>query len=962
METIDSVISRYNKNIYDRYKSLINSGISKEEYTNNHLCKIFEYYSCIQLMKEYNQIFLEYDDIDPNFKEINDMSRTDTGVDACNLIDTIVQCKLRKDNTSLTWRECGTFFGSQNIFNEELKEIVVRWKKMIITRNKDCNLSRHLSSKSKLFIDKDYDKNEMIVYCEELLKNYIEIEQEVNNTSIVLRDYQLECIKLIKEAVVKNVIINLPTGTGKNLIILHSMKIDIKYLILVPRIILMTQIKDELKKYFPKLSRSVQCIGDGNDTYKENKNICICVYNSISVVKDYVEGFSKIFIDEAHHIKTPMIYQQDLLYFNEDRDSFLLKSPAINNRVNEVEAPLAEALAENPVCKCEKNDISNDENNDSDEEEEQDFEEEEDCEEVVEETEETNDVDNEDTYLKEIALLAKYNNNVYLSATIDKQDGFEYYTKDIREMIKDGYLCDYTIHIPIFTEDPTNKNICYNLIKNYSNTIIYCNSQKEGNAINKMMNSIQKGCSQYIDCKTSKNKRDIIIKKYKSGKIPFLVNVRILVEGFDAPITKGICFMHLPSSSTTLIQIIGRALRLHKDKTIANIILPFSSKGDETSICRFLNIIAKNDSRVRKSYEVKKLGGYINIDKVSYVDEEVDSSTDDSDNDIELKFNMVFDSMGKIANCEELWNMRLDKLKKYIDDNGKRPKENDINKDIKQLFKWIQHQITNYNKKQKNMKDDNIYNKWNEFINSEKYKQYFILPSSEEHFIANLNKVKKYIDENNKLPYYNDNDTNIKILSKWVQHQTTNYKNKQDNMKHNNIYNKWTEFINSEKYKKYFIVFTAEENFIVSLNKVKIYLDENHKRPSRDKKNKDITQLGEWIHTQISNYNTKINNMKDINIYNKWTEFINCDKYKIYFQSQYEDFIINLNKVIKYIDKNEKRPQQKDKDETIRVLGIWISNQACNYNKKRENMKDENIYNKWNEFKNDEKYKKYFKL
>ena len=34
-------------------------------------------------------------------------------------------------------------------------------------------------------------------------------------------------------------------------------------------------------------------------------------------------------------------------------------------------------------------------------------------------------------------------------------------------------------------------------------------------------------------------------------------------------------------------------------------------------------------------------------------------------------------------------------------------------------------EIINYNKKQKNMKDENIYNKWNEFINNEKYKTYF---------------------------------------------------------------------------------------------------------------------------------------------------------------------------------------------------------------------------------------------
>ena len=64
---------------------------------------------------------------------------------------------------------------------------------------------------------------------------------------------------------------------------------------------------------------------------------------------------------------------------------------------------------------------------------------------------------------------------MYLSATIDKIDDFEYYSKDIREMIDLKYLCDYTIHIPIFSEDPTNKNICVYLLNNYRNIIIYCN-------------------------------------------------------------------------------------------------------------------------------------------------------------------------------------------------------------------------------------------------------------------------------------------------------------------------------------------------------------------------------------------------------------------------------------------------------------------------------------------------------
>ena len=100
--------------------------------------------------------------------------------------------------------------------------------------------------------------------------------------------------------------------------------------------------------------------------------------------------------------------------------------------------------------------------------------------------------------------------------------------------------------------------------------------------------------------------------------------------------------------------------------------------------------------------------------------------------------------------------------------------------------------------------------------------------------------------------------------------------------------------------------------------------------------------------------------MKDENIYNTWTEFINSDKYNIYFQSQYEYFIINLNKLKIYINENRKRPQRKDKDENIKVLGNWMNTEIINYNKKQKNMKDENIYNKWTEFINNEKYKKYF--
>ena len=176
---------KYNIIIYERYKDLrICANKEANELNNNDLCKIFEYYSCIKLTEEYKTKFYEYDDISPDFKELNQMTEKDTGIDCCNLIDTIVQCKLRKD--TLSWKECSTFFGSQNLYNEELNETIIRWKNLIITRNNDCKLSSNLQDKHRLFIDKPYNRDELINYCEDLLvSNYISLEQESQIIPIV---------------------------------------------------------------------------------------------------------------------------------------------------------------------------------------------------------------------------------------------------------------------------------------------------------------------------------------------------------------------------------------------------------------------------------------------------------------------------------------------------------------------------------------------------------------------------------------------------------------------------------------------------------------------------------------------------------------------------------------------------------------------------------------------------------
>jgi len=236
------------------------------------------------------------------------MSRNDTGIDCSDLLNTIVQCKLRKN--TLNWKECSTFFGSQVIFSNELKKPVVRWDNLIITRNTDCTLSENLLERKELFIDRPFDKQELITFCENLIVN--PPKYPIVNNDFKLRDYQIEAIDIVKKNK-KNVIINLPTGTGKNSVIIYSMDDNLKYLILVPRIILMDQLKKEIIKHKPNMKNKIQLIGDGNDTFNENKLITICVFNSVYLIKNYCMNFEKIFIDEAHHIYKPAIY-----YENED--------------------------------------------------------------------------------------------------------------------------------------------------------------------------------------------------------------------------------------------------------------------------------------------------------------------------------------------------------------------------------------------------------------------------------------------------------------------------------------------------------------------------------------------------------------------------------------------------------------------------------------------------------------------
>ena len=154
------------------------------------------------------------------------------------------------------------------------------------------------------------------------------------------------------------------------------------------------------------------------------------------------------------------------------------------------------------------------------------------------------------------------------------------------------------------------------------------------------------------------------------------------------------------------------------------------------------------------------------------------------------------------------------------------------------------------------------------------------------------------------------------------------------------------------------------EYWIQKLDEVKIYIDTNNKRPSKDDKDKTIKSLEGWIRTQKTNYNTDILKSKGVikekEIHDLWTIFI--EEYKEYICIDLnENWKNTLNKVKLYIDTNKKRPSSKDKDKTIKSLAGWIGTQKKNYNtdisKSNDRMKEKEMHDLWTNFINDEEYK-----
>jgi len=258
------------------------------------------------------------------------------------------------------------------------------------------------------------------------------------------------------------------------------------------------------------------------------------------------------------------------------------------------------------------------------------------------------------------------------------------------------------------------------------------------------------------------------------------------------------------------------------------------------------------------------------------------------------------------------------------------------------------NEINFYNENNKNdlNKDIELINKY--IIDIKEYKIYT--------WDENITQVKEYINEYKKRPSHRDIGDS-KRIGNWLETQISNFNKKEYNMKDNNLYLKFNNFL--EEYKQYFI--KKEDKWIENLEKLKLFIDINNKRPSEDSTDENIKKLGKWTTDQLSHFKNNTKGMKNVENNEIFKDFINNDKYKKYFLLPIDAWNYRLETIKKYMDDNNKRPTDRDPNEIIRSYGNWINNQQKHYKKQDQIMEDELIREKWRKFIKESKYNKFFK-
>lgn len=487
------------------------------------------------------------------------------------------------------------------------------------------------------------------------------------------------------------------------------------------------------------------------------------------------------------------------------------------------------------------------------------------------------------------------------------------------------------------------------------NNLLYEGEEQDGNVF-----------IDSIDGTTSMAKRKRVIGGFVKNKRGIMCSARVLNEGVNIPCVDSVCFVDNRKSTIDIIQCIGRALRLFKNKQMAYVFVPTIiesldeefNKDKYGNVIRILKALKSTDEGVSEYFMTRG-----NVEKVTgrkifraegfikmYKSYEIELHN--WENTIKERIWEIVDSFSNM----------LQKISMWIDKNKKRPGTIAKNIEERTYGQFISHENQNYKNSKKGLSNTNRRHKWEKFI--EKYKIYFL--TNTENWHGNFVDLSDWMGKNNKRPSQRSNNKIERFLGVWVCAQQRHYKTKKGLFKNATIWNTWHDFLknNSE------IMIDKDDIWYENLKTLKEYTMRHRKKPSHHSRNKEEKRIGTWLTDQQKHYKKKTGSMKEQEKYDIFGVFLNENKQILL--SFNERWNLKFERVKMWMSKNKRKPSCNSNDNDEKEVGVWINTQLINLKKNLYAMKDsekkllwENFYNENKKIlamKNDEWSNKLFEL
>ena len=313
------------------------------------------------------------------------------------------------------------------------------------------------------------------------------------------------------------------------------------------------------------------------------------------------------------------------------------------------------------------------------------------------------------------SLLITATPSITMSEDITSSEIFYY---PMREAINNKYICDYSINVPILDlkenvvdidvppelkdldNDLTLKSlflISGMLQTGSSRCIVYCTSIEECDAFNNIFTKI---CNEYhgltcwtnsITANTNSKDRTSILNDFEydnESNFNILSSVRILNEAVNIIKCDSVFITKINKNEITAVQRICRANRIDENNPNkkANC---FIWSDDLNNVVNMFQMLKDNDDK------------YF-FDKIKSISSNYDNKIKGSKEDVKrINFDKTLREYIEIksVSLEERWCMRLDEVKKYIDEHKRKPSRSDKNTET--LGAWINSQRMNYKKQKK---------------------------------------------------------------------------------------------------------------------------------------------------------------------------------------------------------------------------------------------------------------------